>query len=686
MFRFALSIFLSAFLLFQVQPLICKAILPWFGGSSSVWATCVAFFQTVLFGGYLYAHLLVTHCSRRTQGWVHCGLLAAGIVFLPILPAEYWKPESGDAPFQNILLLLAATVGLPFFVLSANGPLVQAWFAYERPEKSPYRLYALSNVGSLLALVTYPFVIEPLLSVRMQAWVWSGLFVAFAGVCAASALKHPAAQPNAAPAGSEPEEIPAPSLNARVAWVLLPACASLLLVASTNVLSQDIAVVPFLWVLPLSVYLISFIFTFESERWYHRIAFAVALVAAINGVYFAFDYGVDMPLLAQLAIHSGVLFTCCMICHGELVRLKPHPRHLTSFYFLLSAGGALGGIAATFGAPLLFTDLWEYPLGVLFCGVLLLWMLSSGRNAPLRGVVAKVVLPLGVLALAVYGTFFRMNFKANNADAIAKRRSFYGILKVNEHLHEEPPFRTLMHGRINHGTQYLDPAVSATPVSYYGEDSGVGVAVRVLRKVHPETPLHIGVVGLGTGTMAAWGERGDSVRFYDINPQVIEIARKYFTYMSDSKATVTIVNGDARLSIEREARAPEATREPPLDLLALDAFSGDAIPLHLLTREAFVSYWQRLRRDGILAVHISNRFINLEPLVTGLSKDAGYETAYIDAYAHEFDESSTWILVTSNPLYLNDRLMKFHASLPAVSREPVVFTDDFSNLFRILKR
>jgi len=716
MARFAACIFISAFLLFQIQPFICKVILPWFGGSSSVWATCVAFFQTLLFGGYLYAHLSATHLSRKQQGIVHAALLFATLGFLPVMPGEQWKPESGAAsPLFQIVKLLAATVGLPFFVLASNGPLVQSWFARDFPGRSPYRLYSLSNIGSLLALASYPFLIEPVFKLREQSWIWSGLFAAFALLCGSCALMYrkdsdivlppepaPDPAPDAAatadtgvggisydfppakPIAKPPRYRPTP--GDRLLWILLPACASLMLVATTNLLSQDVAVVPFLWILPLALYLVSFIFTFESDSWYHRPIWGLAMVVALGGAYAAMHYGVDMRLLPQVAIHSGVLLTGCMICHGELVRLKPHPKFLTSFYLLLSAGGALGGIAATFGAPLLFTDIWEYPIGLMGCTALLLLVFARDPASVLfRGKLPGVWLLL-IFAFCTASYLFYEKLNSLGKYAISRSRNFYGVLKVNDHKPAtDSPYRTLMHGRINHGTQYFSPEYEMMPVTYYGENSGVGISVRVMRDLGPTRPLYLGVVGLGTGTMAAWGRSIDTVRFYDINPEVIRLSEKYFTYTTKAEGKVDIVLGDARLMIEREVALPQVERPAPLDLLALDAFSSDAIPLHLLTTEAFETYWKRVRSDGIIAVHISNRYLDLYPLVKGLAAASNRQTVYINNESDHVNESSTWILVTSNPRYLEHALILENDASPDKPRPPLVFTDDYSNLYKILK-
>ena len=714
--QYAVPIFLGAFLLFQVQPMIGRYILPWFGGSPAVWTTCMVFFQVLLLVGYGYAHLSISRLRPRTQGALHAALLLACLAFLPIIPGARFKPTGHESAPLRIVLLLAVTVGCPYLLLSATSPLLQAWYSSHGRRRSPYRLYALSNVGSLLALVSYPFLVEPALTLRHQAMVWSALFavfVVFCGWCACrvwltgrgQAAAPPQAGPACAAAEADPptkaERSPIPlhrgwSLD-RLLWLCLPACASVLLLAATHQMTQDIPVVPFLWVLPLGLYLLSFIICFDHDRWYWRPVWAPLLAAAVGGAFYALERGVDLGIVWQVAIHSGAMFVCCMVCHGELVRLRPAPRHLTSFYLMIATGGALGGLFVTVVAPNVFNGLWEYPGGLLACCVLLLAaLLRRGRGVIYRRrrLVWDILLLVlvGSLALGVVVAAGAFVWQASEQldDAVAVRRGFYGILRVDKTNADDEKWAAhyLMNGRISHGCQFLRKDRSRLPVSYYGPTSGMGLAVRSLRRRRDDwggpVPMRLGVVGLGAGVSAAHGRKGDTVRFYEINPGVVEMSRRYFTYCKDTPAKVTLALGDARLSMERERERGDNQR---FDLLVLDAFTGDSIPLHLLTKEAFAVYWHHLRPDGILAAHISNRYIDLKPLVRGLARLAGKKAVLIsdDPDDEHTYSSSTWVLVTSNPKVLGWKAIR-SASKPWPKDGPqrLVFTDDYANLFKLL--
>jgi len=760
MAAYALTILTGAFLLFQVQPLIGKYILPWFGGGPGVWTTCMLFFQVLLVGGYAYAHCTSRWLKPRAQAIVHLVLLAAALACLPIIPNQSWKPHGADNPTLQILLLLAANLGLPYFVLSATGPLVQHWFSRAQPGRSPYRLYALSNVGSLLALVSYPFFFESQFTRKTQAGLWACGLAAYALCCGFCVLRlwksegrspganedPPAENPNVAgmEAGRFPFLVP-------VFWLLLPACASVLLLAVTNKLCQDVAVIPFLWVLPLALYLLSFIICFDSPRWYRRFPYTPALIAALGGLCWALFSASEMPLSKQVTLYCGGLFICCMVCHGELYRLKPDPRHLTSYYLMIAAGGALGGLFAAIGAPFLFTDYYELHWGLLLCGALFVlvcladlnpsftscpaspdstwrWLaclLTLGVFGGLDWALARLpghsmALPhslftalrigmwtaLGLLVLSriAFGRFSKFRHwrrlaccwlilgevglgvflwkeaRASAAQCIYQCRNFYGVLTVYEHEKNDPHdhYFLLQHGRITHGLQFTAPDRVATPVSYYGPESGIGLGVSALST----GPRRIGVVGLGTGTMAAFGRAGDCVRFYEINPQVQALAQSRFSYLSRSPAKVEVILGDARLSLEQE---------PPqhFDLLVLDAFSSDAIPVHLLTKEAFDVYARHLNTNSLIAINISNHFLDLQPVVLNLAQKFGYKLASIDY--EETDEEwwfygSTWVLLSRDGGIINSPPIRNAAStLRANSAGVPLWTDDFASLFQILR-
>lgn len=670
MWLYATTIFLSAFLLFQVQPLLAKAILPWFGGTPAVWTTCLLFFQVLLLAGYAYAFWLARQTAGR-QRWIHLGLLAVSLLFLQILPDASWRPAGNENPAWRILGLLAATIGVPYLTLAATGPLLQSWFRGRYPDRSPYRLYALSNAGSLLALLSYPFGFEPWLALRTQATGWAGLFVVFAALCAVTAWR--AVRPTTITA-AEPAAVPLPGRRDRWLWVVLPACGSVLLLATTNQLSQDVSVVPFLWVLPLSLYLLSFILCFDSDRWYHRGVWLTLWPLAAAGVCVALFKGVELALGWQVLAHSAGLFVGCMVCHGELARRRPAPQHLTRFYLALATGGALGGIGVSLVAPAVLPDLYEYHGVWVVIGALVVVVLLRERRW-WAGLGYALALPGLVVALVG-------QVQETRDSQIDIARNFYGVLRVkhNHYADDEWPSTRLLHGRITHGMQFTEGAYQHEPVSYYAAGTGIGAALRAL----PRGPRRIGVVGLGAGLMAAWGQTNDVVRFYEINPAVVRLSDRYFTYRVATAARVELAMGDARLTLEREAQEP---RTLPLDILVLDAFSSDSIPLHLLTREAFAVYARRLRPGGVLAVHISNRFLRLEPLVRGLAVEAGWSAVLLtnDKDDATGTDQSTWVLVTSNAELLASPIVKVRQQAWAAEDAPLVFTDAYSNLYRLLR-
>jgi spermidine synthase len=673
---YAITILLSAFLLFQVQPIIAKMILPWFGGSAAVWTVCVLFFQLLLVAGYLYSHWLVQGLSARAQSVVHIALLAVGIAALPILPDATWKPVGEADPSFRILGLLAGSVGLPYFLLATTSPLVQAWYARARAGAAPYRLYALANLGSMLALVSYPFVVEPWLPTRWQALGWSAAFVAFAAACGALAWQARALPAEVASAldGAPAER---PGLASHALWAGLAAAASVLLLAFTSHLSQNVAPIPFLWVLPLALYLLSFILCFEGRGWYQRRYYLPLAAAGFVGVCVTLhrDYQ-NAPLALLIPLYCATLFVACMVCHGELARLKPHPRHLTGFYVAISVGGALGGAFVGLVAPRVFPDLYELPVGMVATAILVALILAGDRarlrsREARRAAVVGTALFAGGLAAALAWIY------ADLASGTRVRaRNFYAALRVAESGRGLDEVRLLTHGTITHGKQYRDPARRDWRTTYYGETSGVGRAIAALGAAGP---VRIGVIGLGTGTLAAYGRAGDTIRIYEINPQVIELALREFTYLTDSTAQVEIVLGDARLSLERE---------PPqgFDLLAVDAFSSDSIPVHLLTAEAFAVYFRHLKARGLLAVHISNRYLDLKPVLRAAAARLG-KVARVFEDESDGDRGTygtTWVLLAASPQVFAQAPLEAAAELEA-ERPVRAWTDDYSDLYRILK-
>jgi hypothetical protein len=677
MLLYALTILVSAFLLFQVQPIIARTILPWFGGSSAVWTACLLFFQSVLLLGYMYAHWLYRRLTPRLQALTHILLLVVSVAALPISPAASWKPMASEDPTFQILLLLAATVGLPYFLLSTTGPLLQAWYSRQFKGAIPYRLYALSNAGSMFALVSYPVLFEPLLGTRSQAVSWSWAYGAFILLCGVTAFSVRNAY--SAPI-SEDTDADRPSRSTYLFWIGLPACASVLLLAITNHLSQNIAAIPFLWILPLSLYLLSFILCFEGTRWYRRNLFLGLF--AVAGAGLAYALGPDSQngaIKVMIPFFAACLFIFCMVCHGELVRLKPHPSRLTTFYVMIALGGALGGVFVGLVAPRMFSGFYELPLGLAACMVLVFLVLRADPESGLAGPWLRPA-PLGaaVLTLAIVGyTGFVIQQRGTNVRVLV--RNFYGGLKVVDATADDDdsqPIRRLTNGTITHGEQYLDPRFQGRPTTYYGPNTGVGRAIRQLQQ---SGPIRVGVIGLGTGTLAAYGRPDDYYRIYDINPLVLRLANTQFTFLKNCKAHVEVTLGDARLSLERET--PQN-----FDILAVDAFSSDAIPVHLLTREAFVLYFQHLKASGVLAVHVSNKHLDLRPVVKMAAESLQKSARVIDTEDAENDVfGATWVLVTSDRDFFDKPLLRGATEPLAPALHVRLWTDDYSNLFSILK-
>jgi len=745
MFLYALTILVSAFLLFQVQPVIAKIILPWFGGSAAVWTTCMLFFQIVLLLGYLYSHAVVRYLNPRKQMILHCLMLLVSAAVLPIYPNLAWKPEGNEDPTLRILGLLAMTVGLPYFMLATTGPLIQAWYARRFKGAMPYRLYALSNLGSMGALISYPFLFEPAFGTQLQAKMWSWGYAVFAVLGGITAWRS--SDGTNVIAEAHAEQASKPTLRTYTLWLLLPATASILLLAITNHLSANVAAIPFLWVLPLSIYLLTFILCFEGEGWYRRNPYLQLLVVALGSI--AYAMGIDstgnVPIKVLVPLLSIGLFTCCMACHGELVRLKPDARYLTHFYLMISAGGAVGGLLVGLIAPHFFNSFYELPIGLALCGVIVLVALRSSPDwSWLRDLLSPLRLLVGVAVVAAIGFQWHViwpmlergrtvedstrtaimvgvfvvvgllvgasmrggpgwlskggNWAALGAELVVFTlvaylanevrqtsngyrvvvRNFYGGLRVRDNGTPDAldATRTLTHGTINHGEQYLSPARRHLATTYYGPNTGVGVAIREKQKVGA---VRIGVIGLGTGTVASYGRLGDYFRYYEINPLVLKLARTEFFFLPECKAKLDVAMGDARLSLEREA--PQN-----FDVLAVDAFSSDSIPVHLLTKEAMELYFRHLKPDGILAVHISNRYLDLQPVLQGEAAAVNKIARLVDTEDDETQDvfGATWVLITNPATGFSQE--ELSSSAPLESKKIVrLWTDDYSNLFKILK-
>lgn len=895
MMSYAITVFVGAFLLFQVQPLTGRFILPWFGGGPSVWTACMLFFQLLLLLGYSYAHLLSRLRSSRQQILLHCSLIAGSLLLLPISPDAGWKPEAADTPLTRILVLLSVTVGGPYLLLSTTGPLMQRWFSLQFPGRSPYRFYALSNTGSLLALLSYPLLFEPLLQLQTQVSFWGAGYVIYSAAvvwCGWRFRRHSTAvvQPSDF---AEIESGSPPRLVSILLWLLLSAAGSVILLATTNQLCLDVATVPFLWVLPLSLYLITFILCFDHDRWYHRGINGIALAVSVGMATSILQDGADASMLTQIFTASAALLACCMGCHGELYRLRPDARYLTLYFVVVSAGGAVGGLLTALAAPRIFTGYHEYPLALVLCPLLillamvlqrawqsgvtmgfaitlamvavqacgliadiqpivspslpefeltilvgvaagilfatlfsgttgsarsfllsagwaicsvtlLLWLVSfTAWHAPglfrvaessafssgwlwgeswlFNRIAAWILIPLAAalllgflsgrmssvwlsrfrpplvlftlillvgvavrterigreewlpllaaaagglaadigirfcgrsrtplrgfmiyapafVAVWLHGSHLLQLTQASGelGELVQTSRNFYGVLSVVRRESDEtydwemnllPPRYVLTHGQIEHGFQFDDEYWSKQPTTYYGPQSGLALAIAVIREQQTDAAagMNMGVIGLGTGTIAACGKEGDRFRFYEINPAVVDLAGEdgFFSYIRDSRAEVEIVTGDARIVMEREQQNGSASQ---YDVLAVDAFSSDAIPVHLLTAECGDLYRKSLRPDGILAIHISNRFLDLEPVTQGLARHLDWHAVVVDTGDDDSTGSygATWVLLSARNLTADSIAVIQHPGCREVSGQPLLWTDDYSGLWKVL--
>ncbi len=690
MLLFGITIFLSAFLLFQIQPIIARIILPSLGGSATVWTITMLFFQVMLLAGYAYAHLIRIKLIPKQQAILHTLLLVLCLLLMPITPDLSSITETVNDPSLSILLLLLTTIGLPFWLISASGPLFQYWFNCILPQHSVYRLYALSNVGSLLALLSYPFLIEPLFNLNHQTLIWSigyFLFVVLAASCAWKLNTSNNTHENVT-SNNVSSQLP-PLRTDRIFWVLLSASGSVLLLASTNQMCINIAVVPFLWILPLSIYLLSFIICFNNPKWYQRkIWITLLIIVMVLGLYILIR-GTDNTIVVQVSVYSLILFIGCMVCHGELVKIKPYPHFLTHFYLFIALGGALGGVFVGLISPLIFNDYWE--LHMIWFFILLLSGACIFRTNRTEKINRLLILKIGwVTFCSIFGLILITEIAIKNENVIDIKRNFYGVLRIKERGtidKENPLHRWLVHGSIVHGSQTLNIEQRRSATAYYGPDSGVGIAIlehpKRKQTIRNDQKLNIGIVGMGVGTIAVYAKAGDRIQFYEINPDVLEFSQTYFTYLKDTPAIWDVSLGDARIMMEHGLQN-KVTRQ--YDLLVIDAFSSDAIPVHLLTIEAFKIYWQLLQKNGILAVHISNRYFNLEPVVRAAALFTNRRSIHVinKSDLPETEYTSDWVLVTKNKQFLNNPVIKAYTDDKTRKQQPVVWTDQFSNLLSVL--
>lgn len=740
---FAIAIFLGAFLLFLVQPLIGRFVLPWFGGSPGIWSVCLLFFQSALFLGYSYAHVLARLRPVSRQIGLHLGLLAGALLWLPPIPDAPPAAIAAATPIPELLMLLTTSIGPLFVLLAATGPLVQRWFHRAHPSRSPYPLYAWSNLGSLLALLAYPLGLEPFFSRSTQAGMWSigfGLFGLVIGGCALRLFKVGSVAPSVSPA--PPSVAAKVTWRDRLPWLLGAALGTALLAATTAAISADVAPVPFLWIAPITIYLLSFVVTFSERSWYRPPLWAAALtlLAAISLDLRIF--GTQVIFSQFLISHLLALAVAGVICHGELYRTRPHPAQLTDFYLTLAGGGALGTLWVALISPGLFSTDIDFP--ILWSGLIAftawqcwrrrdhraLLMLWVGQGAALivvpglrptessshwenvigvtTGQPALTVMTLLGLGGAVWQTRRRAPSTAPGLAAavgivllagyyylpsalrvppgtVASLRSFHGVITVVDHTHadDRANARFMAHGTTTHGIQLTHPDYRGYPTSYYTPEGGIG---RALSRRNQTPGRHIGVLGLGVGTLAVYGMPGDTLRFYEIDPHVITVAHEYFDFLANSPARIDVKLGDGRLLLEAEVRANTL---PRYDLLVLDAFSGDAVPIHLLTEEAFAIYLARLAPRGVLAINVSNRVIDLRRAIEGNAHRAQLHLAHLIHHPDTDDWwqfSSEWLLLARERSVLDTPAITDWTGLaaPETLGGPV-WTDEFASLLPMLR-
>jgi hypothetical protein len=683
---YGITVFLGAFLLFLVEPMAAKQLLPTLGGSSAVWLTCLVFFQVTLLLGYLYAHWLT---RDGAPGWRRNLYLASLAIAAVLLVAQRLSPASisqrSDHPVATIFAALTLTIGLPFLLLGATSPLLQLWFLRTEGGSIPYRLFALSNVGSLVALITYPFVVEPNLTLKLQRTLWSLGFLLYAVLCTLLARQTGSVGKAVAQTSSvqEGSTIPKTRAAAKWLWFLLPMAAAMQLSSVTAHLTVNIAAIPLLWMLPLAVYLLSFILAFEFPTLYRRGIVVRLLVVMLASLGYAISKtDVSLPIGVAILFFLVECFLAGLFCHAEAYALRPQrPSETTVFYLLIAAGGAAGTFFIGIASPLIFSA--NYDLAISFFATAAVAIAVTWHDGwPQRLLWTTASVLLFIFAIMLHTAYAR--------DAMLEVRNFYGTLRVKQTTTPQAdPERMLLNGTIQHGTQIFGNGLTHTPTTYYAVDSGIGLALRFCcdasgsdsaRSSDVDHPRNIGVIGLGTGTLAAYGHPGDRIRFYEINPLVRPIAQNLFTYLRDSPAQITFADGDARTSLTREA--PQN-----FDVLAVDAFSGDAIPLHLLTTEAIALYKKHLAPDGIVAFHVSNQYLNLAPEIAQLAIAANMRSRLIESPGEEATGAyrSTWVLLTNSPTF-------FHRPevAPAAAETPTTprlrpWTDDYSSLLPILQ-
>jgi hypothetical protein len=680
---YAITLVVSAFLVFSMQPMIARLVLPFWGGTSGVWSVCLLFFQGSLLLGYLYAHLLARYLKVRSQAFVHSGLVLAAIAVLLANAMPGAPPGNTLAPSTQLLWQLARHVGIPCILLSSTAPLLQHWLAQQRGP-SAYRLYAVSNIGSLVGLLCYPLLVEPLLGLALQATLWKAgytLLAVLSVACAALAKPSPLVVARPRPTGAATLAL----------WLALSAAGVMLLLSVTTEITTNLVPMPLLWVAPLALYLLSFIWCFGSDRAYSRRRWLSFFSLTLLPTLWLPAIEPLVGVWPSVGLSCVALFSGCMICHGELAKAKPSTDTLSLYYVFLAAGGVLGSLLINFAAPVVFDRNWDLAVSLFFVLTLAGIRTIAGPaaraasqlgqpasqlgQASQTGKVGLGAIALWATALVVFAFIGTLPLRAQEG-TVAAERSFYGTCSVVDSMSVGQRTRLLLHGRIRHGAQHLGKS-ALEPTLYYSTDSGIGIALQHFAYLGPR---HIGVVGLGAGTLASYGQSHDTFRFYELDPLVVSFAERYFSFLKASLATIEIVIGDGRGSLERELRE---TGSNDFDLLIIDAFSADAVPTHLLTSEAFQVYWQHIGPEGTLALNITNAFLDLGPVIQAHAIAMGKQTRILRAAPSSRSQSgSTWMLVTNNRELLADKTLR---SEQAPSPAPRIWTDDYSNILSALR-
>lgn len=669
-YQFGLGIFLSAFLLFFIQPLLAKTLLPLFGGAGFVWVTCMLFFQVGLLVGYFYAYCLTQFLSEKVQAMVHFVLLASSFYFIPIDLERLNGWQDGWPPL-SVAKGLSICILIPFAVISASSPLLQHWYCVLRKTPFPYYYYSISNVGSLLGLLGYPFLIEPYIGMIMQSQVWSWLYLSYAILCALCLLELLIRKEGSFIIHEEGTV----SLKQKLSWLGLTILSSALLISTTRYFTQNVVNLPLAWVIPLGLYLISFIVTFSKPKGYERpfwlMLFSILSLLCVGYIYYFSLNGVN-----QIVVLLALMYSGCMICHGELIRIKPPQQYLTLFYLFIALGGALGGALANGISFIPFAKWWDFYLPMMSLSVLVV----------LLGKTQKVTLGLGIVVSCAWLFVSQFDSISVNQTRLYERRSIYGYMRIFDFKYALPEDnrRILLHGTVLHGMELSDPTKKSWPTAYYGTGSGVGLAVDYLHSdLH--RPLKVGAIGLGTGTVAALLRPGDEITFYEIDPDVEHIANDYFSFLKLSSAKVNIVLGDGRIQMQKEINKAQPSR---YDLIVIDAFTGDSIPPHLITLQAMQLYQKRLLSDGIIAFHITNTYIDLVPITKALAKSRGFGYGVVRSPSNEKNGifNADWALLTQDQAFYTWLKKQDQSELMSTDNRPtILWTDDLNSILPLLE-